>query len=67
MPDDKVRFRIRMPQSLWKKISYQAKKDGLTKSEEMELLIQKYIKEFEKEHGPIKRADIEGMKKKMDP
>ncbi len=47
------RFTLRIPRSLLNKLSYTAKFYGRTKNKEIEMMIRKYINDFERMYGSI--------------
>ena len=51
---------IRMDKDLHDKIQYIARYDGRSMSGLIIHLIQSCVREFEKEHGPITKEDLEG-------
>lgn len=50
---DKIHLSIRMDSKLHDKFKYTAGADGRTMSGQILYLIQKYVREYEKENGPI--------------
>ncbi|MBR1566350.1 MAG: TraY domain-containing protein [Oscillospiraceae bacterium] len=53
MMDNKARFTLRVDPELLEKLGYIAEYEGRTKNRELEQMIKKRIREFEKEHGEI--------------
>lgn len=53
MTDHLPRYTLRVPEELLDKLGYIAEYEGRTKNRELEQMILKRIREFEKEHGPI--------------
>lgn len=49
----KKHFAIRIPDEKLSKLKYIANKNGRSGNKEIEVLIDKHIEMFEKEHGPI--------------
>ena len=47
------RFTLRIPEEYLRKISYIAESNGRSANREIEMLIKKYISEYEKKNGPI--------------
>ena len=58
MGKEKVHLSIRMDANLHDRFQYVAGADGRTMSGQILYLIQKCIRDFEKEHGPIKAEDL---------
>ncbi|MCC8068873.1 MAG: Arc family DNA-binding protein [Ruminococcus sp.] len=52
------KFSLRIPRILLNKLEYVAKYNGRSKNKEIEVLIQKHIDDFEKEHGTISYEDM---------
>lgn len=53
MNDHLPRYTLRVSEELLDKLGYIAEYEGRTKNRELEQMILKRIREFEKEHGPI--------------
>lgn len=53
MNDHLPRYTLRVAEELLDKLGYIAEYEGRTKNRELEQMILKRIREFEKEHGPI--------------
>ena len=51
------RYTLRVPRSLLKKVAYTAEFNGRTKNKEIEIIIRKYINEFERLYGVIPDTD----------
>lgn len=60
MKREKVHLSIRMDAALHDKFQYVAGADGRTMSGQILYLIQKCVRDFEKEHGPITSEDLNG-------
>lgn len=58
MKMDKTHLSIRMNTNLHDKFRFVAGAEGRTMSGQILYLIQKCIRDFEKEHGPIKAEDL---------
>lgn len=58
MKRDKTHLSIRMDALLHDRFQYVAGAEGRTMSGQILYLIQKCIRDFEKEHGPIKAEDL---------
>ena len=58
MKMDKTHLSIRMNTNLHNKFRFVAGAEGRTMSGQILYLIQKCIRDFEKEHGPIKAEDL---------
>ena len=53
MKDELCRYTLRVEKELLDKFGYIAEYEGRTKNRELEQMIKKRIRDFEKEHGPI--------------
>lgn len=53
------RYTLRVPNSMLKKLSYTAHFNGRTKNKEIEMIIRKYLNEFERMYGVIPDCDDE--------
>lgn len=53
MTTNKKHFAVRLPEEKLNKLKYIALKNGRSGNKEIEVLIDKHIEMFEKEHGPI--------------
>lgn len=53
MPSTKPRFTYRTEQIVLDKLDYIAKQNKRSTCAELDLLVEQYIKEYEKEHGTI--------------
>lgn len=53
MTNNKKHFAIRIPEEKLNKLKYIADKNGRSGNKEIEVLIDKHIEMFEKEHGSI--------------
>ena len=51
--DNKSRFTLRVEPELLEKLGYIAEYEGRTKNRELEQMIKKRVRDFEREHGPI--------------
>ncbi len=58
MKKDKTHLSIRMDSLLHDRFRYVAGAEGRTMSGQILYLIQKSVRDFEKEHGPIKAEDL---------
>lgn len=58
MKKDKTHLSIRMDTNLHDRFRFVAGAEGRTMSGQILYLIQKCIRDFEKEHGPIKAEDL---------
>lgn len=47
------RYTLRVPRSTLNKISYTAKFNGRTKNKEIEMMIRRYLNDFERMYGTI--------------
>lgn len=52
---------LRVPLDIHEKMAYIAAYEGRTLNGQVRFLLQKWIREFEKEHGPITEEDIEAI------
>ena len=59
MKQDKTHLSIRMVTELHDRFQYVAAAEGRTMSGQILYLIQKCVRDFEKEHGPISSEDLE--------
>ena len=59
MKQDKTHLSIRMVTELHDRFRYVAAAEGRTMSGQILYLIQKCVRDFEKEHGPISPEDLE--------
>ena len=55
----KIHFSIRMDEGLHNKSRYVASYDGRSMSGQILYLIQKCVRDYEKEHGPISGEDLQ--------
>ena len=55
---DKIHLSIRMDSKLHDKFKYTAAADGRTMSGQILYLIQKYVRDYEKENGPIPEEEL---------
>lgn len=55
MKDEKSRYTLRVAPELLDKLGYIAEYEGRTKNRELEQMIKKRIREFEREHGKIEK------------
>ena len=53
------RYTLRIPQSMLNKLAYTANFNGRTKNKEIEMIIKKYINDFERSYGTIPDDDEE--------
>lgn len=56
--EDKMHLSIRMDKGLHDKIQYVAGSEGRSMSGQILYLIQKCVREYEKEHGPIPEDEL---------
>ena len=57
---DRMHLSIRMDNDIHDKIQYIAKYEGRSMSGQILQVIKNCIRDFEKEHGPITKEDLEG-------
>ena len=62
MPKDRTHLSIRLDGELHDKFQYVAKYDGRSMSKQIRHLIATCVRDFEKEHGPITRQDMDDAK-----
>lgn len=55
---EKIHFSIRMDEKLHDKFRFVASYDGRSMSGQILYLIQKCVRDYEKEHGPIQGEDL---------
>lgn len=55
----KIHFSIRIDEGLHNKVRYVASYDGRSMSGQILYLIQKCVRDYEKEHGPISGEDLQ--------
>ena len=54
MPDKTAKFTLRIDNEVLQKFRYVAEYNARSANRELEVLIKKYVAEFEKKNGPIK-------------
>lgn len=54
MPDKPAKFTLRIDNEVLQKFRYVAEYNARSANRELEVLIKKYVAEFEKKNGPIK-------------
>lgn len=57
--NEKIHFSIRMDGKLHDKFRFVASYDGRSMSGQILYLIQKCVRDYEKEHGPIQSEDLQ--------
>lgn len=58
MPKDRKHLSIRLDGELHDKFQYVAEYDGRSMSKQILYLVSSYVREFEREHGPITEQDM---------
>lgn len=53
MPTDQVKFTLRTSNELLHKISYIAGANGRSANKEIEMLLKRYVAQYERKNGPI--------------